>query len=132
MSLIKATAKADFTNTHEFFLNVKSKIASAVIRSQEILLQEAVALVPVDTGELQASIRTVPPTDDGEMVTGQVEATADHAGYVEFGTGVRGSASAGADHRHTYDPTWPGMPAQPFLRPALDVARARILQEFSR
>jgi hypothetical protein len=60
-----------------------------------------------------------------------VQATSPHAAYVEFGTGQRGAASAGAGNG-PYSETWPGMPAQPYLRPALDTARPAILGAFAR
>jgi hypothetical protein len=52
-----------------------------------------------------------------------------HAAYVEYGTGQRGEASAGAGDG-PYDPNWPGMVAQPFLRPATDLSRPAIVEIF--
>jgi hypothetical protein len=49
---------------------------------------------------------------------------------VEFGTGRRGASSAGAGP-YSYDPNWPGMVAQPYMRPALDTARPQILAAFA-
>jgi HK97 gp10 family phage protein len=78
-------------------------------------------LVAVDTGELKES-GAVEVTQVGKQVFASVTYGTDHAVYVEFGTGIRGAASPGAGDG-PYSPTWPGMPAQPYLRPAFDQHR---------
>jgi HK97 gp10 family phage protein len=85
-------------------------------------------LVPVDTGELKAS-GGISIDDSGKTVVGTVQYTAEHAEYVEFGTGERGAASAGAG-AGPYKPEWPGMPAQPYMRPAFDSVKPQILDLF--
>jgi HK97 gp10 family phage protein len=109
---------------------VVPRLVKAVQESQLHVMFEAQAIVPIDTGELQSSIGTGPVELVGNTVSGTVEATAPYAAYVEFGTGQRGAASAGAG-AGPYSPTWPGMPAQPYLRPALDTARPAILGAFA-
>ena len=104
-------------------------LVDAVTESCETVVEEAQAIVPVDTGELRESIHTADVSLVGSVVSGSVEASSPHAGYVEFGTGARGAASAGAGP-YPYTESWPGMPAQPYLRPALDTARPAILQAF--
>lgn len=91
--------------------------------------QRAKELCPVDTGALQASISTE-IEDVGRTIRGTVAPHMYYAGYVEFGTGIRGAASAGAGEG-PYSPTWPGMPASPYLRPALDESRAQIESIFA-
>lgn len=93
----------------------------------EVCLQEALAIVPRRTGEL-ADSGHVETVETGKTAVATVAFGAGHAGYVEFGTGVRGSAGAGP---YDYDPDWPGMVAQPYLRPALDTARGEMLGEFA-
>jgi len=132
MSLIKAYARAQFRPPGDFLIGFRSKLIAATERAQQIALQEAKAIVPVDTGLLRDSIEKGPVVDDGQMVTGTVFATAPYAGYVEFGTGRRGAESPGSDLRHSYTLTWPGQVAKPYLRPALDNARQRVREEFSR
>jgi HK97 gp10 family phage protein len=78
-------------------------------------------LVPVDTGELKDSGHVV-VTKTGKTVSAAVVYDSDHSVFVEFGTGIRGAASAGAGDG-PYNPNWPGMPAQPYLRPAFDQHR---------
>jgi HK97 gp10 family phage protein len=100
-----------------------------VTAASEIIQAEAQRLVPVDTGALRDSIdvqvyRGVQNIQRGGAlaagtfsVTGIVSPHTDYAEYVEFGTGQRGAASAGAGEG-PYTMTWPGMPAQPYMRPA--------------
>jgi HK97 gp10 family phage protein len=132
MSLIQAYARAQFRPPGEFLIGFRSKLAAIATRAQDIAYEEARALVPVDTGELRDSIQKDPIVDDGELVIATVSATANHSAYIEFGTGKRGAESPGADLRHRYTLSWPGMVAQPYLRPALDSARGKVLEEFQR
>ena len=96
--------------------------------SVTLVQQEAQAIVPVDTGELKASIQTSVEWS-GTTVEGEVFADSPHAGFIEFGTGQRGAASPGAGP-YPYSPGWPGMPAQPFMRNSLDSSKRAILGIF--
>lgn len=78
-------------------------------------------LVAVDKGDLKAS-GAVEVVQSGKQVFASVTYGTDHCVYVEFGTGRRGAESAGAGPG-PYNPNWPGMPAQPYLRPAYDAHR---------
>ncbi len=101
---------------------VESRVTPAAIEGvtawANLVLTRAQQLVPVRTGELRDSGH-VDVTVDGKRVVGRVVFDADHAAYVEYGTGIRGSSSAGAGDV-SYSSSWPGMPAQPYLRPASD------------
>jgi HK97 gp10 family phage protein len=88
-------------------------------------LGAAEAIVPVDTGQLQESGSTGVEWQ-GKAVVGYVQFNAPYAAYVEFGTGIRGAASPGAGP-YEYTMSWPGMRAQPYLRPALDSSRGDVL-----
>jgi HK97 gp10 family phage protein len=96
---------------------VDEAVQAAITAWSERVLETAKSIVPVDTGELR---------DSGQVVVNgtyaAVEFTSDHAVYVEYGTGRRGAASPGAGPG-PYDPNWPGMRAQPYLRPAFDAHR---------
>ena len=84
-------------------------------------------LVPVDTGDLKGSATIPPPVEwVGKRVTGYVEYKMPYAAYVEFGTGARGAASPGAGN-FPYTMSWPGMVAQPYIRPALDSSHTQVL-----
>ncbi len=100
----------------------------SVEQSTEIVLEEAEAIVPVDTGELRESGH-VEIEVAGTTATGFVVYDTEYAAMVEYGTGERGAASPGAGEG-PYDPNWPGMVAQPYLRPALDTARPAIVEVF--
>ncbi len=90
--------------------------------------QRAQELCPVDTGALRESI-TVEIDDSGKTVVGTVGPHEDYAAYVEFGTGVAGASSPGAG-AGPYNPNWPGMPAQPYMRPAFDETKPQVLDMF--
>jgi len=100
----------------------------SVEQSAETILEAAEAIVAVDTGELRESGH-VEIEVSGDKATGYVVFDAPHAAYVEYGTGIRGEASPGAGDG-PYDPNWPGMPAQPYLRPALDSTRGEVAEIF--
>lgn len=108
---------------------IEARITPGVIASitaaDELVLQEAQAIVPIRTGELQSSGKTLPVEQKGSTVVGGVAFTAGHAAYVEFGTGIRGAAGPGSGP-YPYSSTWPGMSPRPYLRPALDTAREAI------
>jgi HK97 gp10 family phage protein len=130
---INLRATAQYTPRSDAGRFIASNIVPAVLEAAaamgQVVLLEAQAIVPVDTGELKASGRTA-VRQTGSSVVADVEFTAPHAAYVEYGTGIRGQESAGAGP-YPYSPTWPGMPAQPYLRPALEVARAEAVGEFA-
>lgn len=92
----------------------------------ELVAEEARRIVAVDTGDVQSKIVARPAVVSGTAVTVAVVSESDHGGYLEFGTGQAGAGSAGAGPG-PYDPNWPGMVAQPYLRPAMDTTRSEVL-----
>ncbi len=130
---MRLTAKSIYTprsTAGQFIeINVTPGVIAGVQASDQLVLQESQILVPVDTGELKSSGAVLPVEDTGKTVSGGVVYTAPHAGYVEYGTGIAGAASPGAGP-YPYSSTWAGMPAQPYLRPALDTAREAIRELF--
>lgn len=94
----------------------------------DAVLEISQGLVPVDTGELKESGGTSVEWT-GTRVVGYVTYGAYYSAYVEFGTGRRGAESPGAGPG-PYKASWPGMRAQPYCRPALDVGRAQVLEAF--
>lgn len=107
------------------------KLVAATKEASDSVAWEARQLAPVDTGELVDSISTGAVELVGSAVQGFVEADSPHAAFVEFGTGQRGAASPGAGSG-PYNPDWPGMAAQPYMRPALDAARGEVLAAYER
>jgi len=104
------------------------KLVAGAQAGADAVLEISQGLVPVRTGELKESGGTSVEWT-GTRVTGYVVYHAGHAGYVEMGTGRRGAASAGAGP-FPYDENWPGMVAQPYIRPALDIGREKVLTAF--
>lgn len=123
------TARATYTPRGSGGQFIAAKITPAIIKSvaaaQGLIVQEARSLCPVRTGQLRDSIAAAEPEDTGKTVVGQVYASEPHAAFVEYGTGQRGAASAGAG-KGPYSASWHGMAAQPFLRPALDSTREAV------
>lgn len=92
-------------------------IASGVLKVQG----DAKSLCPVDDGLLRNSIHADVKKNDGQIV-GKVSTNVHYAPYVEFGTGQRGEGSPAPpkyDGELAYRQDWKGMPAQPFLFPAI-------------
>ena len=103
------------------------RAVEAVQESCELIQASAQSYCPVDTGALQASI-TIDPPVEGDTVTGSVAPHEPYASYVEYGTGDRGDPTAPYPHVEG----WPGMAAQPYMRPALDEARGKVKNIFVR
>lgn len=128
--MMQATATYRPRSTSGQFVAVH--ITSAVFQSVEQITQmvfdRSQEMVPVLSGALKSS---------GKMKVEQLDKTVQgvvwyeeyYGPYVEFGTGVAGAASDGAGPG-PYNPAWPGMPAQPFQRPAVDSTKSEAVQIF--
>jgi hypothetical protein len=119
------------------------RIIAAVDQATELVLGVSQQLVPVDTGELVSSGGRETQWK-GQRVTGTVSYSSPHASFIEFGTGIIGSGTypyelpregvpfTGSwvyDYKHQ---NWQGMPARPYLRPALDQSQGGIIAAFGR
>ncbi len=99
--------------------------------------QAAVRRVPVQTGNLQGTIQGFVQREGGSIlgilrVGGPAGKTAPYWAFVEYGTGIRGGASANFTQsddtqiraqgfQHDFQGAgWKGMAARPYMRPALD------------
>lgn len=124
---------------------VVPRIVNAIEASQEVVVDEAQMIAPVGaTGEFVSGFKSGPIELVGNSVSGTVYNDSGHAGFVEFGTGLRGEgtypyplpiAGVPITGSWVYDykkQKWVGMPAQPTLRPALDTARPAILGAFEK
>jgi HK97 gp10 family phage protein len=128
---ISATARyTPRTSSGQFIAaRVTPAVTACVEAACSLVAEEAKALCPVGpTGDLRNSI-SFRVDAVGSTIQGTVYAGMFYAGYVEFGTGRRGAASAGAGP-YPYKASWPGMVAQPFLRPALDMGRDAVMACF--
>ncbi len=126
------SARAQFTPRGDLgrFVDVviKPGVEASVQAACQLIEDRAKELVPVDAGDLQSSIHST-VQETGKTIVGTVGTDLYYGPYVEFGTGIAGSASPGAGPG-PYTPGWPGMPAQPYMRPATDEARGAILDLF--
>lgn len=118
-------------DTGQFIAAVVSPaVRASVEAAAQLIVQEAQAICPVDTGALRDSISAEDPVDTDTTSVAKITAGAPYAGYVEYGTGIRGSESPGAGP-YPYSPTWKGMAAHPFMRPALDTTRDAVRELFA-
>ena len=104
------------------------RVAQATQESCELVQTIAKSYCPVDTGALTASIAISQPNEGDASITQSVAPGMFYAPYVEYGTGRRGDPSAPYAHVMS----WPGMHAQPYMRPALDEARGQVKDIFLR
>lgn len=114
--------------------------AKGVALGLEVIVGTAKEKAPVDTGELRDKI-TAMTFASNTGVDGHVIAFAEHAPYIEFGTGPRGQASEGAPAGMAYRQTgWyapikggvryiEGYPARPFLYPALEEEKDEVREQ---
>ena len=109
-------------------VHITPGVRASVEASVKLIEARAKELCPVDTGALRESI-TSEVVETSKTVVGFVGTHTDYAAYVEFGTGVAGASSAGAGEG-PYAMTWPGMPAQPYMRPAIDESRGPVMELF--
>jgi HK97 gp10 family phage protein len=107
---------------------ISPRVVAAVQESCELVQSIAQGYCPVDTGALQASISIDQPAEGDSAITGSVGPHMPYASYVEYGTGRRGDPTAPYAHVES----WPGMKAQPYMRPALDEARGQVKDIFLR
>lgn len=135
---LRATATFKPANMAGLLAKVAAGLYAGVSEAAALVETEAKALCPVDTGALEASIDTV-ITRGINAVTGSDAALSrglftvqavisphmPYSAYVEFGTGQRGAASAGAGAGPYGDR--PGQIAQPYMRPALDNSREAVI-----
>ncbi len=124
VGIVRATATSTFRGDSGRFIagKITPAVRAGVEAFGQLVLDEAKAIVPVDTGELRDS-GVLSVEESEKRVVATVAFTAGHAAFVEYGTGRRGSESSGAMAGIQYSLNWPGMAAQPFLRPAIDIAR---------
>lgn len=99
-----------------------------------IVERSAKEKAPRDTGALRRSITSEVTREDGELV-GNVFTPLEYAPYVEYGTGLFAESGGRKDIPWCYQDDkgeWhstSGQKPQPFMRPALDENRERVVQK---
>lgn len=122
--MFKATSSFVAGDVAGILSRIRAGATVGVVQTTEHILQQAQVIVPIDTGALYSSGNvSLEEMPDGPC--GYVNFDSEHAAYVEFGTGVRGSASAGSGP-YPYGSKG-GQVAQPYLRPAMDAAHSVFL-----
>lgn len=106
----------------------RAAVESAVSAELAAVAREAMELArenaPVGEGPRRDRRLVDSFSYEHEGLTAVMRVDNPHAAYVEFGTGQRGAASAGAaPGEGGYDPDWPGMCAQPYMYPAAQQMR---------
>ena len=123
------SARAQFTPRGDLgqFVSVKVKpgVQASVDAALQLIQQAAQLHCPVDTGALRDSI-TAESQETGSTIVGNVGPHMPYGDYVEYGTGQKGDPAAPYPHVAS----WPGMVAQPYMRPALDESKGAILDLF--
>lgn len=70
------------------------KAATVIVRKTTLDAErDAKAFCPVDTGNLRNSIRSSFAGSNATIAQGEIDATADYAAYVEYGTSRKGPAA---------------------------------------
>ena len=140
----KASAKVSPFDVARAMQKIVPRIVAAQQEGAGVVVAEAQGYAPVLSGELRDSIQVGPTELVGSTVSTEVVATADHAGFVEFGTGTRGAGTYPGElptegvpitGQWIYDykkQDWKGHEAQPFMRPGLDTARPAIIAAYEK
>jgi len=121
------SATATFTPASGLQDRLMAALQSGVVAGAKLIQAEAQRIVPVRTGDLRESIEVGDVQSNGPLAVVEVSAGTDHAFFVEYGTGQRGAASAGAGSG-PYSESWPGMAARPYMRPALVTVESDVIE----
>jgi len=130
--MIHATATFTPRGSAGQFVTVKvtPAVRASVEAAGNLIKSTAQELCPVDTGALRDSITSEVTETDRTVRASVGPRGVDYANFVEYGTGQAGASSPGAG-AGPYSLSWPGMPAQPYMRPALDSSKEAILELFA-
>lgn len=113
------------------------KIEKNMKKACALIEREAKKKAIKETGELRRSITSKVETEDG-IVKGVVFTPLLYAPYVEYGTGIFAEVEGRKDVPWNYqddEGEWhstSGMPPHPFMRPALDENRQKVLEILKR
>ena len=104
------------------------KMKRVVSKATQIVNRRVKQLCPSESGHLRNSIKMT-VADFGGNIVGIVSTSCEYAGYVEFGTGIRGDGSAHPLTRKlglAYRQDWAGQQAQPFMYEGFVQSEAKI------
>lgn len=123
MGIVHATATSTFRGDSGRFISgrITPAVRAGVQAFADLVLEEAKAIVPVDTGELRDS-GSVVVVEGAKSVTAHVVFSAGHGSFIEFGWGALGASGPNAGP-YAYNTSIRGYAGSAFLRPALDTSR---------
>lgn len=107
--------------SHRLNTIANMQVKDIMVQATSLVHAQAKLLAPVDTGNLAGSIHMAVKSHN-DTFEGRVYTNVQYAPYVEFGTGVRGNGTYPYDVQGlklSYHESWTGMPAQPYMYPAL-------------
>lgn len=90
--MARVSIKGVDTLTQRFNNIANIELRDAMNKATQLVHGQAKALAPVDTGQLAGSIH-MKVQDAGGELQGRVYTNAEHAAYVEFGTGIKGNGT---------------------------------------
>lgn len=105
------------------------EIQGALVRACALVERSAKQLAPKGNGELRRSIKSKVDGTEGVVFT-----PLEYAPYVEYGTGLFAEEQGRKDVPWRYEDekgewhTTSGMPPQPYMRPALNENRSKIIE----
>lgn len=111
-------------------VNSEKVLEKSIKKNIKFVQGEAKNLCPVDSGELRNSIKSKTEVNEKGIVAA-VTTNVEYAPYQEFGTGQKGNSSPTPpkyDGNLAYRQDWKGIPAQPFLYPALKNNEDKVME----
>lgn len=130
--------KFEILNLDELAIELEQRITESNKRSLQkacaLVEREAKQLAPKDTGALRRSITSKVDYEGSDLLVGEVFTPLEYAPYVEYGTGLFAEEGGRKNVPWTYEDdkgeyhTTYGQHPQPYLRPALENNREKILE----
>lgn len=111
-------------------VNSEKVLEKSIKENIEFVQREAKKLCPEDSGYLKNSIKSKTEVNENGIVAA-VTTNVEYAPYQEFGTGQKGDSSPTPpkyDGNLAYRQDWKGIPAQPFLYPALKNNEDKVME----
>lgn len=125
---VKVTRK---DNTRALIIDLQYIGMQLVTQGGQMIRSEMVPRAPVKLGNLRGSVQVASYVEDGNP-TSETGPTAEHAPYVEYGTGIYAADGSGRKTPWRYkdeEGNWhatSGQEAQPFAEPGFQAAKPQI------
>lgn len=117
--MAKVTRKSNFSPA-----KLENAIKRGLLVGAQLIAQRAQAKAPVDTGRLKRSIAAGDIVKVGQYsYSVDIGTNLDYGVYQEFGTGDKSDRP-----ELSKDPSKPGIPPHPYLRPAFEESKEQVKQ----